>query len=303
MIYACTTCSATVNKTKDSHMKKLYTKDSTPVITLSAEQFIRYHKTAAVISTENLDVYLSKIKDTFLGVDRLVDVKTERFFKEVDSNRYETISRAKKVKFVNFRSEVVSKPEQFKGYYLEYAEQLNKSGEVITELVDVLLSNLKLAVSTFINEYNLEKSDMMYGSKSFTDGAKILEHEKGAIASYFKAPAGKVRDKVQDLLKSNADFEPIFKEFDTLKKVYTEERHKEIQAHVKSVTELVDVMIDLNIKSNVLNRNDALKRQLMEAIHTTAQVVEFHYAMYAHTVFLAKAFTELTQTLNNFPLE
>lgn len=284
-------------------MKKLFNNEKPLAVTLSAEQFMAYHKTANVISTESLDVYLSKIKDTFMGVDRLIDTKTERFFKEVDSNRYETISRAKKVKYFNFRNEVVSKPEQFKGYYTDYIDQLNKSSETITELVDVLLSNLKLAVSTFINEYNLEKSDMMYGSKSFTDGAKILEHESAAVGSYFKAPAGKVRDKVQELIKTNSDFEPIFEGFDKLKKVYTDARHKEIQAHVKSVVELVDVMIDLNIKSNVLNRNDQLKRQLMEAIHTAAQVVEYHYALYANTVFLAKAFTELTQTLANFPLE
>ena len=46
---------------------------------------------------------------------------------------------------------------------------------------------------------------------------------------------------------------------------------------------------------------DELKKQLVSAIHTTAESVEYYYALYANTLFLAKAFTELTQALNNFP--
>lgn len=279
---------------------KLFNKTDKFELNLSQEKFVQYHSSASVLSTESLAVFLSQVKDTFSGVTRTFDAGTQRFFKEVDSSRFETIARAKEVKFVNFRHEVVAKPEQFKGYYLDYAKQLSVSAETVSELVDTMLSSLKLAVSTFINEYSPDKGDILYGQKSFTEGTKLLDSEKQEVAKFFKAPAAKVRDQVQNLMRSNADFEQIYLQFDTLKKIYTDDRHAEIERHVKSTTELVDVLIDLNVKSAVLNKNDELKKQLVSAIHSTASAVEYHYALYANTLFLAKAFKELTQSLNNF---
>lgn len=279
----------------------LYKKNQIVTPDLTKDEFRKQYSTLAVISTESVDLYLGKIKDTFLGINRAFDKDTERFLKEVDVTRFETLARAKRVKFGNFRYETVSKPEQFSGYYVDYMRQLVETTEVADQLIDSLLSNLKMAVSTFINEYSPTKSDMMYGHKGFTDAEKIIEGETKAIAAYFKAPPGKVRTKTQDVIKSFNDLPGIYAEFDKLKLMYTPTRHAEIETHVKSSAELIDVLIDLNTKSNILNRNNAMKKQLVDGIHITAAVVEYYYATYANVLFMAKAFVNLTEALNNNP--
>ena len=166
----------------------LYKKTDKFELKQTPQQFVARHATSSVVSTESMAVFLSQIKDTFSGVTRTFDTQTQRFFKEVDSTRNETLTRAKEVKFANFRHEVVPKPEQFKGYYVDYIGQLNDSAIVVSELVDSLLSSLKLAVSTFINEYSPEKGDLLYGSNNFVQGSKLLKEEKAAYRVRSRSP-------------------------------------------------------------------------------------------------------------------
>ena len=70
----------------------LYSKNETPQIEMTKDEFVRRYSTQTVVSTESVDLYLGKIKDTFLGVGRAFDSDSERFFKEVDVTRCETLA-------------------------------------------------------------------------------------------------------------------------------------------------------------------------------------------------------------------
>ena len=63
---------------------------------------------------------------------------------------------------------------------------------------------------------------------------------------------------------------------------------------------MVDMLIEHNMKSGVLNKNNAVKKELMECIHVTAQLIEFYSGLFAQLMFFCGAFKGLTTALNDF---
>ncbi len=66
---------------------------------------------------------------------------------------------------------------------------------------------------------------------------------------------------------------------------------------------MVDALVQVNMTSGVLTKKKESKDKLLNAIHTTAEYVEYYHALLAHWVFFCKAFTDLTQALEKFPTQ
>lgn len=257
---------------------------------------VRY-QSLEVISTESVNSFLSSVRDSLYGISRLLDNSTEKFFKEIDSRRFETLTKCKELKFVNIKHSLVTVPEQFSGYYLPYLKDVNSVSDILITRIDNLTTNLKFNLANFINE-NIDKTTTeLYGQIEFNNATKELIKDKKLIASYFKNNQNKVKSQIGDVLHNLGEVDNLFNELDKLKIVYTNEVVSNMEAKVRSVTSLVDALIDVNIKTNVLNRSSELKKELILAIDVTAESVEYYNAMFANVIFFCKAFSDLQTSL------
>lgn len=282
---------------------KLYNQTDKIVPNVSMEKFLEQYATSSVISTESVDLFLAKVKDSLQAGVAKVYSDEPRYIEEMLSNKRVTIVKAREVKFQYFAQETVSKPESFSGYYTQYLKELLVVSNEVSHATDYLLDTLKMTVGSFINEYNDEKQDQIYGAVAYSNAAKKIESHKKSIANYFKAPAGKVKTQVKDVLKSLQDMEVLYSQMEPISEIFTDAKVKALGRKISSVTDMVDALVQVNMTSGVLTKKKESKDKLLNAIHTTAEYVEYYHALLAHWVFFCKAFTDLTQALEKFPTQ
>lgn len=280
---------------------KLYNQKETITLDISTEKFLENYSTSAVVSTESVQLFFAKVKDTLHSAVAKVYSENPRYVDDMLSNKRAAIVKAREVKFQYFSQEVVNIPEAFDGYYTQYVTTLlNVAGEV-SHTTDTLLDTLKMTVGTFINEYREEKLDQIYGSVAYKAAQDKMPSHKKAVAEYFKAPHGKVKGKVKDVLKSLQDLEVIYAQMQPLAELFSDNNIKALGMKIASVTDMVDTLVQVNMTSAVLNKKKDAKEKLLQAIHTTAEYVEYYHALLANWVFFCKAYSDLTEALTSFP--
>lgn len=280
---------------------KLYTPTAPYQLNQSLEQFRTMYVSHQSVSTESVSLFFAKVKDTF--TDKLASLTSEhsKYAQNALSEKRAIVLLAKQIKFQAFSAEVVSKPEAFDGYYTEYLKQLIVSARFTSEKTFHLIETVRMSVATFINEASDHKVDQIYGHVVYKDAAKALPEDKKAVAKFFTAPAGKVKARAGDVLKSMQDFEVLFGQSLELTELFSDQSVKSLQTEVQSLTELIDTLIEVNMTSGVLNTSAANKQELIDAIYLTAQYVEYYHSLLANWVFYCKAFSELKSSLSKMP--
>lgn len=281
---------------------KLYDKQPPFQCDISMEQFCAHYASSKTVSTESVELFLAKVKDSFSSVALKLDPVQDRFRMESESRRRATVVAAREVKFSNFRHEVVSKPESFSGYYTEYLKDFHPTAFALETMCSKLLDTLQLTLGTFINDYSDEKVTHIFGHIEYEKAKKILPSLQMSLSHYFKAPAAKVRSRVEDVLKSMQDFEVLYAQGDKVAQVLSISNVERMQKLVASTTDLVDALIQVNMGNGVLTRYEDSKKQLVDAIHLCAKYVELYHATLARWVFYSKSFNDLTASLEKFDL-
>lgn len=292
--------SPVVRVTKETTMS-LYSESQYQPSALSQNEFIRRHKVSAVISTESVSTFLGQFKDTVSNLVSVVTLQSpDKVVSDVIGVKHQTLAKAKEVSFANFRHVVISKPESFKGVYTDYLGDLTQTAQAVFLTVNASTDRLKMLLASFINEYTDQTAETVYGHHLFVKETKELETLKKIMGGYFTAASNKSKTTPDEVLKSMNDFAKLFDQLSELGRVLTEDRLKQIDRDSKNLVEMVDLLIEHNIKSNILSKNNTAKKELMECIHATAQQIEFFNALFAQLMFFCGAFKGLTTALNDF---
>lgn len=277
-------------------MSKLFAGEDVGQVQFSAEVFRQYHGTAKVISAEAITDFFYKLKDSFTTLTSSVaGLDNDKIVTDVLATRYETGHVAKRVRFIELREETVAKPEKFKGKYVEFTQDMIQASTVMIDSAQESLSNLKLAVASFINEYSEDKVATLYGIAYFKDAEKITDNRRKEIAKYFTGNG--VKASVGDLLKSLTDIDTLYSDIQTLDSVINQSKIEHVAKLAQEVAELIDVLIEQNTKTGVLLKNDSLKKELVAAVHIVAKEVEFVSYLYSNAVFFYSAFKSLSEKI------
>ena len=78
------------------------------------------------------------------------------------------------------------------------------------------------------------------------------------------------------------------------REVINPELFTKMQKEVKNVADLVDHLIQHNITTGVLLKNNAAKRELIECLSILAHLTEFYASLYARLLALCSALQSLT---------
>lgn len=282
---------------KDFNMK-LYSTNEQIKLSFSQEEFVNYYSTSVIISQEALSDYLYKIKDTFSTIYNKLATKIDKPVIDITTNKFETLHKIKRLKFFNIKDHITSKPENFKGKYVDYTLDLVNSSNVIAENTETTLNNLKLAIASFINEYSEEKIYTLYGSTYFNKANKLVESHTKDISKYFPIANGATKDTIGNLLKTLNDIEALYKNIEILDNNLNLTKINYIAKLTNEAAELVDSLIEQNTKTNILNNNNQAKKELISAIHITAREVEFLNYLYSNAIIFYGSFKNLIDDLN-----
>ena len=274
-------------------MSKLFAGEPIQAVKFSTEDFRTYHNTASVISQEAITDFFYKLKDSFATLSSsIAGLDNDKIVTDTLSSRFEAEHVVKRVKFAELRDETVSKPEKFKGKYVDFTADMIKAASILVDNTQESLVNLKMAVSSFINEYSEDKVSTLYGISYFRDAEKLTESQRKEIAPYFNGSG--VKAYVGDLLKSLNDIGTLHSDVQTLDSVLNQSKIEHIAKLANEVAELIDVLIEQNTKTGVLLKNDSTKKELVNAVHIVAKEVELVSYMYSNCILFYSAFKTLS---------
>lgn len=265
----------------------------------SMEEFRGHYNSARVISTESITDYFYKVKDVFSSVyDSMSGAVNDKIVVDTTSTRFETLNRVKRVKFIDLKDYITSKPENFHGKYVDYTLDLVNASKILVENTESTLNNLKLAISSFVNEYSENKVATLYGAVYFKEAEKLVEENRKDIAKYFPAGNGSTKAYVRDVLKSTNDLESLYKNIEMLDSILNLSKIEYIAKITNECVSLIDTLIDQNTKTDMLSKNDSIKKELISAIHISAREVEFLNYLYANAIVFYGCFQSLCSDLN-----
>ena len=279
---------------------RLFQGEAVSSVKLSLEEFSAYYQSASVLAQEAMSDYFYKLKDSFNTLSSsLLNLDNDKVVTDVLSTRFETEHRIKRIKFVDVKDIAVLKPENFKGKYIDFSHDLLTHSDALLESTELTLDNLKLAISSFINEYTEDKAQILYGYTYFKEADKLTEKTRKAISSYFPEKNNSVKAHVEDVLKTLSDVPVIYNNIQKLDGIINLNRVKEINKLAKECTELVDVLIEQNTNSGILLKNDRTKKELVEVLHIAAKEVELVSYMYSNTMFFYSSVKALSEVILN----
>jgi hypothetical protein len=288
--------------THEGFTMSLYTQKDTPLTALSAESFMLYHGASSRITLESANTFLGQSRDVFVSFTGAFSTEeNQRMVTDATKDKFEVLARAKEVRFVDFRHTFISKPEGFKGLYMDYLDDLFTSSVTVCGLIAQSTDRLRMQLSTFINEYKDDEVGTIYGYLYFKKDIIELNKIKARMKAYFGAGSNKSKTTPDEVLRSLEDLPKLYTKLELMSTVLSHSSLKKTERDVKGLSEMVDMLIEHNVNSRVLNNNNEAKQQLMECIHITAQIVEYYNALYAQMLVFCATFRSLTGALKDHP--
>lgn len=276
---------------------KLFQNDQSTILNLSIEQFNSYYSTASIVSTEAVSDFLYKLKDSFSTIKNSLTESQDKVVTDTLTEKFELEHVIKRLKFNEIKDELVQKPENFKGKYVNYIEDLSSVSSNIVTNTESTINNLKLAISSFMNEYKEDEVHALYGVVYFKEADKMTERDKKEISKYFPNKDNSTKAHVEDVLKTLNDIPVIHSSISTLESVINQEKIKNISKLAGEATELVDLLIEQNNSSGILLKTEHIKKELVNALHITAKEVELVGYLYGNAIFFYSAFKNLSEVL------
>lgn len=279
-------------------MNKLFnTSENVGVRHYSSEEFVTLYNTSSVVSMESIGDFFHSVRDKLNTLSSSLLSNTDTALVDALANQYEVKNVLKRIHFSDLAYENVVIPERFEGQYTAYLKTLTDSSKVIVPDTEQLINNLKMAVSSFINEYSEDGVLTVYGKKYAKETSKTIETHRQKVAAFFPIKKSNAVAKVKDVVRSNGDIETLFLSVRQLEGHINLNKLKNISKIAKELSEMVDSLIDLNSRSGILLKNTDAKKDLVEMIHIGAIAVEFAGYLYSNTVYLYNALSELSSVV------
>lgn len=278
---------------------RLFSKDEPPIkLDLSLEYYKEYFNDTTVISTESITDYFYKIKDLLnTSVNTIFNLNADKIFNDVNSSKYEVIHICKKFNFANMAENIVSKPEGFKGFYVDYANDLLIAAKYSVEASIKILEQLSTVICYYINDYKEDNVYITNIKSLIKTNEKTLIQNKDKVQPYFKHNSATTKTPFKSVFRRMGDVELIYANIASLNEAVSIDKLANINKLATNCSELVDVLIDMNTKSNGKLINDAVRTDLTNATYLAANQVEFAAYVYSSIVNFYGVFYNTTEEI------
>lgn len=184
------------------------------------------------------------------------------------------INLSKKIKFANFGTYnklLVSIPENFKGYFLNYLILLDSLNKDIYENGIEILTNYNTILSTFISNKE-DKISMKDYTNLYKDAAKKRENILNQLSLYFDDNKAS-KNYLENVIERFADLDNLEKEVTNFDKAHNKQNMSNITSLVDKSVELLNLII-LNSESEIKNISGSAAINISKGAYEVGKYVE-----------------------------
>jgi hypothetical protein len=137
----------------------------------------------------------------------------------------------------------------------------------------------------------------VHGATFFKGYAKVREKHLKVISDYFPKSDTASKAEIGKLLKTFNDIATINASILDIENNFTSKSLETLNRGANELAELVNSLVESNAQSGVLVRNNEAKKELVNVIHVTAELVEFMGYLYSNLMFFESSYKAMSDEL------
>lgn len=259
---------------------KLFTEAPVLKNTMTVEQYAQYFQETQVIAYETFSDYYAKIKDMLNGFAfSIYSPYNDKAVKDTLSRKNEVIQKVRTLDYTRTSMALTSKPNNFRGYYVDYLDELKDVSEYHNDHIFTILNKFKIMIANYINNTTPDKEGIVLGLSFFKETEQRLNKDKDRISKYF-VNNGSTKASFRQLFKNYNDVPKLIDSVMLLDRTIYPESLDKVDKEVKSCRELIDTLISSAMNESTLNNQ--YKKDIVYCTNVAAQSVEFVYYLYSN---------------------
>jgi hypothetical protein len=207
------------------------------------------------------------------------------------------LNNLKTLNYINLSQSLVTTPQGFKGYFLDYLQSIEKIQTQAYKDADEFIKEYQMVLSSFITN-----KDDQISSKDLSFFYNRMEQRtlesNGEIAKFFNAPNKIARSKLQSVLARISDLETISQVVKNIESKHNIDDLKSIEISIVKITSMLDIIIEQMKKQDTSKVSRQAALNLSQGAYNLARYIEFISLLHFRTSIILKVIDDLFDFLN-----
>jgi hypothetical protein len=243
---------------------------------------------------KTLTSLFTSLKDSESYIKGLADKKEQCL---ADVKIYtDSVRTSDKIIYMNYGERLVSKPENFQGHFLDYAEVLNTVASDLYRLRAEFMPQYVGILSSF-----LTNKDDKLALKDHTIIYNKLANERTNAANklkqFFPKDNGLSKTEFKKVVARLADLKPLYTQTTTLAKLQTKSNLTILQNDVTQCTELLNMLIEQVHNGTITNISSNSAMNIANGAYEVAKFVEFVGVVYFDSMVFINVVNRLAEEM------
>jgi len=213
------------------------------------------------------------------------------------SKEKRVLNNLKNLNYVNLSQSLVTTPEGFKGYFLDYLQTLEKIQTLAYKEAHEFIKEYQMVLSSFITNKDdqISSTDLSFFYNRVEQ--RTLE-SNGEIAKFFNSPNKVSRSKLQSVLARISDLETISQVVNSIEKKHNIDDLKSIELSLNKIIALLDIIIEQMKKQDTSKVSRQAALNLSQGAYNLARYIEFISLLHFRISVILKVINDLFDFLN-----
>lgn len=208
----------------------------------------------------------------------------------------ESVKVANEIIYTNYGERLISKPENFQGHFLDYAEVLNSIASDLYKLRAEVMPQYIGVLSSF-----LTNKDDKIALKDYTNIYTKLANERtnatNKLKQFFPKDNGLSKVEFKKVVARLADLKPLYATTSTLDKLQVKSNLVIIQNDVTQCTELLNMLIEQVNNGTITNVSSNAAMNIANGAYEVAKFVEFVGVVYFDSMVFINIVNNLAEQM------
>jgi len=208
----------------------------------------------------------------------------------------ESVKVTDKIIYTNYGERLISKPENFQGHFLDYAEVLHSVASDLYKLRAEVMPQYIGVLSSF-----LTNKDDKIALKDYTNIYTKLANERasatGKLKQFFPKDNGLSKVEFKKVVARLADLKPLYNTTSTLDKLQVKSNLVIIQNDVTQCTELLNMLIEQVNNGSITNISSNAAMNIANGAYEVAKFVEFVGVVYFDSMVFINIVNRLAEEM------
>jgi hypothetical protein len=211
----------------------------------------------------------------------------------------ESIKITDKIIYTNYGERLISKPENFQGHFLDYAEVLNTVASDLYKLRSEIMPQYIGILSSFLTNKD-DKISLKDYNHVYARVANERTNVTNKLKQFFPKDNGLTKVEFKKVIARLADLKPLYSQTTTLAKLQNKSNLTIIQNDVTQCTELLNMLIDEVNNGTITNISSNAALNIADGAYEIAKFVELIGIVYFDTMVFVNIVNRLAEEMVEF---